>query len=245
MFWRVEGQTGLYVLFKTVCDSYDLLPADNYKLPPEAEGLEPAEEVKAPALSILKPDTALAAPPAATEDFLNNIGRTNTRRHIRQSPSVGSAVTTVLEADEEESDVTKKLHGLQIEDEEEEGPSEIPVIVESYEVEENREATAKEAEPQATEPSESKPPPQDDEGAASSTTSWDRMSSESVEEKPQEAPKTTEPVAEEAPPEEEEEEEKKNEEPVTEPVEPPADAETKDTEDAPEEKAEEKKPDEP
>ncbi|KAI6785138.1 uncharacterized protein J7T54_006780 [Emericellopsis cladophorae] len=40
VFWSVEGQTGLYVLFKTVCDLYDLLPAENYKLPPEAEGLE-------------------------------------------------------------------------------------------------------------------------------------------------------------------------------------------------------------
>ncbi|KAK3364791.1 Mob1/phocein, partial [Lasiosphaeria ovina] len=41
VFWSVEGQTGLYVLFKTVCDMYDLLvPAENYKLPPEAEGLE-------------------------------------------------------------------------------------------------------------------------------------------------------------------------------------------------------------
>ncbi len=42
VFWSVEGQTGLYVLFKTVCDLYDLLPAENYKLPPEAEGLEMA-----------------------------------------------------------------------------------------------------------------------------------------------------------------------------------------------------------
>jgi hypothetical protein len=67
------------VLFKTVCDTYDLLPADNYKLPPEAEGLEPVEEVKAPAPSILKPDTP---PTQSTEEFLQ-VGRTNTRRHIR------------------------------------------------------------------------------------------------------------------------------------------------------------------
>jgi len=26
VFWQVEGQTGLYVLFKTVCDQYELLP---------------------------------------------------------------------------------------------------------------------------------------------------------------------------------------------------------------------------
>jgi len=48
------GQTGLYVLFKTVCDTYDLLPAENYKLPPEAEGLEPIEEHRSPVPSIMK-----------------------------------------------------------------------------------------------------------------------------------------------------------------------------------------------
>jgi len=139
VFWRVEGQTGLYVLFKTVCDSYDLLPAENYKLPPEAEGLEPIEEVKAAGHSILKADSASSGKASPEEGFLSigglgSIGRTNTRRHIRQSPSVGSAVTTVLESeDEEEPEVTKKLEDLHIV-EEEEGGIEIPVIVESYEV---------------------------------------------------------------------------------------------------------------
>merc|ERR1712000_276005 len=98
VFWQVEGQTGLYVLFKTVCDTYDLLPAENYKLPPEAEGLEPAEELRAPVPSIMK------AAPTPGNIFLNDdeSSRKNTRRHIRQSPSVGSAVTTVLESDEED-----------------------------------------------------------------------------------------------------------------------------------------------
>ncbi|KAI9658494.1 MAG: hypothetical protein M1831_003932 [Alyxoria varia] len=40
IFWRVEGRTGLYVMFKTVCDAYNLIPDDNYTIPPEAEGLE-------------------------------------------------------------------------------------------------------------------------------------------------------------------------------------------------------------
>ncbi|KAI9848850.1 MAG: MOB member 4, phocein [Sclerophora amabilis] len=40
VFWSVEGQTGLYVFFKTVCDNYHLIPEDNYTVPPEAEGLE-------------------------------------------------------------------------------------------------------------------------------------------------------------------------------------------------------------
>jgi hypothetical protein len=157
----------LYVLFKTVCDTYDLLPADNYKLPPEAEGLEPVEEVKAPAPSILKSDTP---PTQSTEEFLQ-VERTNTRRHIRQSPSVGSAVTTVIEADEEESaDVTRKLDELSIGDEEEEGQSEIPVIVESYHAQAPQEAksNAKEVEPSEPEQSDSQPAPPDDAEAPSS-----------------------------------------------------------------------------
>ncbi|KAB8648498.1 hypothetical protein FH972_026154 [Carpinus fangiana] len=40
VFWRVEGRSGLYTLFKTVCDVYQLIPEDNYTIPPEAEGLE-------------------------------------------------------------------------------------------------------------------------------------------------------------------------------------------------------------
>ncbi len=139
VFWQVEGQTGLYVLFKTVCDSYDLLPAENYKLPPEAEGLEPAEEPKAPTPSIMK-NTANNS--LSVEDEFLGVGRTSTRRHIRQSPSVGSAVTTVLETDEEDaSNVTQKLSDLSIAEEEGEAEAtEVPVIVETYEVDEEQEA---------------------------------------------------------------------------------------------------------
>jgi hypothetical protein len=240
VFWRVEGQTGLYVLFKTVCDNYDLLPADNYKLPPEAEGLEPVEEVKPPPPSILKPEV----PPAQSspaEEFLG-ISRTNTKRHIRQSPSVGSAVTTVLESEEEEHDVTQKLDELHIgDDDDEEGQSEIPVIVESYEVEEHHESGVKEPESQVSEHADSQPTAHDDGGTASSTSSWDRMSSESVEENPG-APKTIETVAEEAPPKETEE---KDVVPAQESENPAASDEPKDKEDASEEKkSEEKKTDE-
>lgn len=38
MFWRVEGKTGLYIFFKTVCDTYNLIQPENYTIPPEAEG---------------------------------------------------------------------------------------------------------------------------------------------------------------------------------------------------------------
>jgi hypothetical protein len=231
VFWRVEGQTGLYVLFKTVCDNYELLPVDNYKLPPEAEGLEPAEEVKAPVLSILKPDAA-GAQNLSTDDFLN-VGRTNTRRHIRQSPSVGSAVTTVLEADEDDPDVTRKLNELHIGDDEDTGPSEIPVIVDSHEVDADDEASPKEAEPEVAEPAESQPAHHDDAGTVSSTSTLDRMSSESAEEKPDIA-ETIETAAEEGHPEESAE---KDVAPAEETGEPEAKVDPEIKEEAPGEKA--------
>jgi hypothetical protein len=192
VFWQVETQTGLYVLFKTVCDTYNLLPPENYKLPPEAEGLEPIEEVKAPAPTIMKSGHPTGNNLTVEEQDFVNVGRNNTRRHIRQSPSVGSAVTTVLESDEEEADVTRKLDDLQITDDdpipEEEGETEIPVIVESYEVEESREAEAQaEAEAEAEKPAlapiinlEDASPPQG-ESTTSTTSSEDSESSEGLE----------------------------------------------------------------
>lgn len=121
VFWQVEGQTGLYVLFKTVCDNYELLPAENYKLPPEAEGLEPIVEQKVPSHTILKSDGAplnnSSADGEEDQSFMG-VNRTNTRRHIRSSPSTGAAVTTVLEADEDESNMAHRLRELQIKEQE-------------------------------------------------------------------------------------------------------------------------------
>uniref|UniRef100_A0A0B7JHS3 Uncharacterized protein n=1 Tax=Bionectria ochroleuca TaxID=29856 RepID=A0A0B7JHS3_BIOOC len=137
VFWSVEGETGLYVFFKTVCDLYDLLPAENYKLPPEAEGLEtlPSEpEPEKMVQHILKP-TAQPRGNGVDEDSSHHAGRTNTRRHIRSSPSTGSAVTTVIEADEEETDkMTRKVKDLHISAPEtvteEPEVAEVPVMVE-------------------------------------------------------------------------------------------------------------------
>ncbi|KAJ6789310.1 hypothetical protein PWT90_01050 [Aphanocladium album] len=125
VFWSVEGQSGLYVFFKTVCDLYDLLPAENYKLPPEAEGLEalepetePAGNKSPPVPTILKansPPQQNVSGGSSPEDSLQPHGRTTTRRHIRSSPSTGSAVTTVMETDEEEADaLTRGLDSMQL-----------------------------------------------------------------------------------------------------------------------------------
>ncbi|OIW32401.1 Mob1/phocein [Coniochaeta ligniaria NRRL 30616] len=126
VFWSVEGQTGLYVFFKTVCDLYDLLPAENYKLPPEAEGLEAPTAAAAAAVSEAGGDkkhqagqhqvvTSIASrPPSAVErgaggqaslddDFNSAAARTNTRRHIRSNPSTGNAISMVPEVDEDDA----------------------------------------------------------------------------------------------------------------------------------------------
>ncbi|KAM0277105.1 hypothetical protein ACHAQH_006049 [Verticillium albo-atrum] len=154
VFWNIEGQTGLYVFFKTVCDMYDLLPAENYKLPPEAEGLETntavpdaqdddrssgsgkqQQQQQQPApISIAKPPArAYDDISAAVDENYQSIGRTNTRRHIRASPSTGSAVTTVLETDEEDHDVTSRLRKMRISAApniaEEAESADVPVIV--------------------------------------------------------------------------------------------------------------------
>ncbi|KAI5463350.1 Mob1/phocein [Mariannaea sp. PMI_226] len=115
VFWSVEGQTGLYVFFKTVCDLYDLLPAENYKLPPEAEGLETPSaehEPEKPVPTILKSQLQQRGPSGEDENLHL---RTNTRRHVRSSPSTGSAVTTVMEAEEEDADgVSRRLKNMHI-----------------------------------------------------------------------------------------------------------------------------------
>ncbi|AEO66873.1 uncharacterized protein THITE_2115376 [Thermothielavioides terrestris NRRL 8126] len=116
VFWSVETQGGLYVFFKTVCDVYDLLPAENYKLPPEAEGLDSSSDAgdardrtadrRQPHQQHPTGPISIAKPPRQRdndEGDYPSVSRTNTRRHIKSSPSTGSAVTTVPEADEDES----------------------------------------------------------------------------------------------------------------------------------------------
>ncbi|KAK0391035.1 hypothetical protein NLU13_0537 [Sarocladium strictum] len=168
VFWAVEGQSGLYVFFKAVCDTYDLLPAENYKLPPEAEGLEapPAESdaEKQPPPMILEressePDQPQQGVPARhhfnfEESNIQPPSRTNTRRHIRASPSTGSAVTTVMETEEEDGDgVTKKMRELQLSApetvEEEPDSADVPVIVDHTAIIDTPAITTEPALPQA------------------------------------------------------------------------------------------------
>lgn len=202
VFWQVECQTGLYVLFKTVCDMHELLPPENYKLPPEAEGLENVEEKPPVVKSIFK------TPVGIEEDF-SGLGRQNTtRRHARQSPSVGSAITTVQEIDEEEPQIAQRLRdarNLRITEEEgNEGGvesdtgTEAPVIVETIEevdpehnmepVEStNRASTEEEPSSETIEDIQPEEDAEtvihDDDSNANSIGSWDSMSGDSVGDK--------------------------------------------------------------
>jgi hypothetical protein len=144
VFWTVEAQTGLYAFFKTVCDMYDLLPAENYKLPPEAEGLEPEaankDEKRLTVTAIAKPSPHPGSSFDQEDDRSSLIARrSNTARHSSR-PSTGSAVTTVIEEREDEhSEVTDKLRNMHITAPhvaEEESEVEVPVIVEGDVIEE-------------------------------------------------------------------------------------------------------------
>lgn len=115
MFWKVEGRTGLYTFFKTVCDVYGLIPADNYTIPPEAEGLE-ASQAAPP--TILRREASGSGPqekePRSAiegmgEHTLSTAGTTKRHRH---SPSVGvTSVQTVMEENEEDTDSNSNTRG--------------------------------------------------------------------------------------------------------------------------------------
>ncbi|KAI8931187.1 hypothetical protein NX059_011537 [Plenodomus lindquistii] len=111
MFWKVEGRTGLYVFFKTVCDVYGLIPEDNYTIPAEAEGIEPPTETRSSA-----PPLILKREPSEPSPYIPDTGTTigglsdhslssaTTKRH-RHSPSMGATVVhTVVEENEEEDE---------------------------------------------------------------------------------------------------------------------------------------------
>ena len=137
VFWQVEGNEGLYIFFKTVCDMYNLIPEDNYTVPPEAEGITSEKEYRgfdegqysetmssSSQGSIIRPPKegqATTEDPATVtstmktgatfdkqkEDSTNATTTTistgaTTRRH-KHTPSLGSAVTTIAEGDEDES----------------------------------------------------------------------------------------------------------------------------------------------
>lgn len=120
VFWRVEGRTGLYVLFKTVCDSYSLIPEDNYTIPASAEGLEEedaegrfhlstADETKARTPSttmpvgILKKEGETKQVPREDRDrHVGILEGATAKRHKHAPSSSSSTFSTVIEENEED-----------------------------------------------------------------------------------------------------------------------------------------------
>ncbi|KAI9839310.1 MAG: hypothetical protein M1819_003305 [Sarea resinae] len=114
VFWEVEGDEGLYVFFKTVCDDYNLVPEDNYTIPPDAEGVD-SEDVAASAVkkqeeptpSILKKGKGEAMNVESEKEHETGASTTTTAtgattRWHRATPSSGSSFMAVLEEAEEE-----------------------------------------------------------------------------------------------------------------------------------------------
>jgi hypothetical protein len=111
VFWNVEGRTGLYIFYKTVCDVYGLVPEDNYTIPPEAEGIEPTAEPKSAAPPMIMKrepsDSGSQNSDSTLVDGMsdNSLSTAGTTKRHRHSPSVGTiSVQTVVEENEEEEE---------------------------------------------------------------------------------------------------------------------------------------------
>ncbi|TKA75014.1 hypothetical protein B0A55_04794 [Friedmanniomyces simplex] len=129
MFWRVEGKTGLYGLFKRVCDEYGLIQAENYTIPREAEGLEPEkmegregegrddggedgqqQRMQMPFSQILARPSGAAgggeegvAPQRPAGNEVLAAGDT-TKRHRHTKSDLGNSVTPVIQEEAEEEE---------------------------------------------------------------------------------------------------------------------------------------------
>ncbi|KAI5202325.1 Mob1/phocein [Aureobasidium subglaciale] len=101
VFWNIESKTGLYLLFKTVCDEYRLIPEDNYTIPPEAEGIETTPIATRSAPTVLQRD----APDAdSTENVTLATGNTTKRHRHNMSHDRSVSVSTVIHEEVEEDE---------------------------------------------------------------------------------------------------------------------------------------------
>ena len=104
VFWQVESSEGLYMLFKTVCDVYSLIPEENYTIPPEAEGLAAKEEEKREGKAVLKEQGSETTAPGNEEvDATTTISTGATTRRHKATPSFSSSVTAIAEGDEDDN----------------------------------------------------------------------------------------------------------------------------------------------
>ncbi|GIJ98552.1 hypothetical protein Aspvir_000669 [Aspergillus viridinutans] len=173
VFWQVEGNDGLYIFFKTVCDMYKLIPEDNYTVPAEAEGLDANQSMQEQAdnrrMTILRKDSE--GPLENVEPSSISTGAT-TRRH-KNSASISSRVTTISEGAEESEE--QQMAEPVIESKDEKSTEAVPELEsETQPAEEPASEEQKEAaDPSAQDPAESQVTveevQEDEEGKASDT----------------------------------------------------------------------------
>lgn len=110
VFWLVEGKTGLYGFFKTVCDVYGLIQVENYTIPPEAEGggREEGEEEQG------RGKMARDMEPAGNYTVAEGNTTKRHRHPPQERPGSGHSVsTTIKEEAEEEEEGQSKPVGLE------------------------------------------------------------------------------------------------------------------------------------
>lgn len=203
VFWEVEGNDGLYVFFKTVCDMFSLIPEDNYTIPAEAEGLDASEPqatepVESKRLTILRKDDD--HPFGSLEGMTPPIDTGATTRRHKHSPSTGSHVGTITEAAEDSEDSINASVILQATLEEAPGPRPQSPVKAGITAEEAAETTEA---PNATETAETAEAP---EAPALSPQPAETVPEEvqQTEESPVKPEETTEQQSEETPEKDEE-----------------------------------------
>ncbi|MCJ1378329.1 MOB member 4, phocein [Xylographa soralifera] len=118
VFWNVESHEGLYILYKTVCDVYNLIPEENYTVPPEAEGLGAEAEFGSREVSHALLERSSSVRQSNTTDVpeiqedgeiaTTTISTGATTRRHKHTPSTGSLVATIAEGDEESHEATQR-----------------------------------------------------------------------------------------------------------------------------------------
>ena len=123
VFWHIESTYGIYMLFKSVCDKYQLIPEDNYTVPPEAEGLRDETDLETPVnttspdnsrgVQILRKDTHQPSlgenesdQSSSTEAAATASTAATARRH-KHTPSTGSHVATIAEGEEDDDQASQ------------------------------------------------------------------------------------------------------------------------------------------
>ncbi|RMZ92721.1 hypothetical protein DV736_g58, partial [Chaetothyriales sp. CBS 134916] len=104
VFWHIEATFGIYILFKTICEEYSLIPKDNYTIPAEAEG--PRDEAET--IQILRNGNCvlLVHQNEHDGDETATVATGATTRRHKHTPSTGSHVGTIAEGAEEEEEAT-------------------------------------------------------------------------------------------------------------------------------------------